>query len=100
MPGVCPDCMGQEQGKEETPAPRDQLEHVPSSSGSAPHTGEDEVITSMKLISLLSLKRSLTTTQVSERQMWLLALDESPLAFTPWYITVVLNGRPKINVPQ
>ena len=58
MPGVCPDCMGQEQGKEETPGPGDRLQHVSSSSGSATHTGENEelVITSMKLISLHSFR--------------------------------------------
>ena len=62
MPGVSdryPRCVGQKQGKEETPGPGDQPQHVPSSSGSPGHTGENKelVITSKKLISLHSLQR-------------------------------------------
>jgi hypothetical protein len=53
MPGVsdsCLECAGQAQGNEEKPGPGDPPQHVPSTSGSATHTNENEelVITSMK----------------------------------------------------
>ena len=45
-------CAGQAQGNKEQPGPGNEPQHVPSSSGLAMHTDENEelVITSMKLL--------------------------------------------------
>jgi hypothetical protein len=63
MPDVYAECSGQGQEKEGALGTGDEPQHVPSSSGSATHMGENEelVITSMTLISLHRLQRLLMT---------------------------------------
>jgi len=101
IPDPNPECAGKDQGNDETLRPGNQPQDMPTPSGAAIHTDEIEqmVITSMKFISLRSLQRWLMTRQAFERRISLWALDEFPLAFTPWCTTVALNGEPNLSVP-